>query len=215
MKKNGIVLLITLFFIFSISIIILKNLDDSQNFIEEVNLDHSLSQLKLTNENLKDEIINLTFNYKENIDELLEVTTFGIPFSYGDLNLTIKLEEYFPSNCYLNDINSSEQLNNNCDRVVVENILYQYDFIEILNQLKPISNQAQLKYFLDTYYYKTKDEQILTIGNNFDFIKIDTNSSKRYLDCNYELNTYSLNSSCSFIYELNSKELLSFNFVLK
>ncbi|MEA3383985.1 MAG: hypothetical protein U9Q20_04850 [Campylobacterota bacterium] len=215
MKKNGIVLLITLFFIFSISIIILKNLDDSQNFIEEVNLDHSLSQLKLTNENLKDEIINLTFNYKENIDELLEVTTFGIPFSYGDLNLTIKLEEYFPSNCYLNDINSSEQLNNNCDRVVVENILYQYDFIEILNQLKPISNQAQLKYFLDTYYYKTKDEQILTIGNNFDFIKIDTNSSKRYLDCNYELNTYSLNSSCNFIYELNSKELLSFNFVLK
>ena len=214
MRKNGIALLITLFFISTISIIILKNLSDSESFIEEVAFDSSLSQLKLTNKNLKDEIINLVFRYKENIDQLLEITSLGVPLSYGDMNLSITLDEYFIPNCYLNDINTTEQLNEKCDETIVENIAYQYDFIETLRQYKPIKNQNQLNYFLNIYKQKTKDDKISLINENFGYIAPDINDTKRYIKCNCDLNTYSLNSSSEFIFEINSKKIVSFEFTL-
>ena len=214
MKKDAIALLITLFFILAISVIILKNLDDSKSFIEEVSFDSSLSQIKLTNKNLKDEIINIVFTYKEQLDELLEVASIGIPFNYGDINLSITLNEYFIPDCYLNDINSTEQLNENCDEITVGNILYRYEFIDTLKQYKPIKNQNQLNYFLDDYRNKTKDYKIYLSTESFGYTKEDTNTTKRYVKCNYSLNTNGLKSSSEFIFETTSKKIVSFEFVL-
>ncbi len=214
MKKKGIVLLITLFFISAISVIILKNLDDSQKFIEEVSFDSSIAQVQLTNQNLQDEIINIVSSNKEHIDELIEITSLGIPFNYGDINLSITLEEYFLPNCYLNDINTTEQLNEKCDETIVENITYQYDFIETLKQYKPIKNQNQIDYFLYIYKQKTKDEKISLVNENFSYIPHDTNGTKRYIKCNYQLNTNGIGCSSNFIFEVDSKKIVSFDFML-
>ncbi len=86
--------------------------------------------------------------------------------------------------------------------------------MEIVKKYKPILNQNQLNYIVKQYIKTTKDENILKVKDQFDLINVELNSSKRYIQCNYNLNTNSLTSSSEFIFEINTKEMLSFEFIL-
>jgi hypothetical protein len=215
MQKRAIVLLITLFFISAISILILKNLNDSEQFIQEVSCDTTLTQLKLTSTNIQDEIVNLINKNKNNIDSILEITSSGIPFGYGNINLSLILEQYFIPECYLNDINYTNNVNKQCGDDIANEILYPYDFVTILSKYKPISNQQQIDYFIRDYQYQTKDDEINDIKEQFGFIKQDINETI-YLKCSYNIVVQNSDASSNFIFKLDGNNtVVSFDFSLR
>jgi hypothetical protein len=212
-NRKAVVLLITLMFISTISILILKNLSDSEEYIKEVSADLSLLQVKITNENIKDEVLKLTNIYKEDIDEILSVASIPIPFNYGNVISSITLEDYIFRECYLNDIKTNDDLLSKCSTEIIDNISYPYDFIEILNTYKPFKNQKQIDYFIKNYQFKTRDKKIELIKNDFGFIKGITNntesvSEERYILCKYTISVESIKAIGMFIFKLGSKDIV-------
>lgn len=210
--KKAVVMLITLFFILSITLIIIKNLDDSNEFIKEINVDKYFTQLKVTDQNFKDEIFELIKKHKDNIDDILEVTSLGIPFNYGDLNLTVVLQEYTVPECYLNDIKKEQTLYDICNAETVDQIMFQYDFRELLDQYKPLNSQDQIDYFISEYKQLTKDDQIDEIVNSIGYIKplsaSDSNSTdNRYLEFTYSGKVQDSNITGKFIFDLNNLKI--------
>jgi hypothetical protein len=205
--KKAVVMLITLFFVTSISLIIIKNLDDSNKFIEEIGLDPFLTQLNLTDTNFKDEIIELVSKNKENIDEVLEVTSLGIPFSYGDLNLTVILEDANLPECSINDIKAAEQISDsNCSEDIIESILYEYDFKELLNKYQIFVNQEQIDFFFKEYKQLTKDDTVDQIKDLITYIKpFNESSNNKYLRFRYSGLFQDKNISGEFIFDLESQ----------
>ena len=205
MKKQSIVLLITLSFITAISLIMLKNLNDSEKFIKEVSFTSDLAQIKIAHSNIQDEIIKYLNKNKDKsdiIDGIIEIVEMGIPLEYGDLSVTFNLDDFAPLDCYLNDIKTVEQLTTKCGEEMVDNITYPYEFIDKLKKYKPFSSKYQIDYFLDDYIQDTKDDKIYLVKNDFEFLKIDSNSSFRYLECNYDISLENIESSGKFIFKL-------------
>ncbi|MEA2050796.1 MAG: hypothetical protein U9O56_08710 [Campylobacterota bacterium] len=218
MKQKGIALLITLFFISSISLIILKNLSDSEQFIDQSSLNSSLTQLKLTKNNIEEEVLGLTSKYNDNIDELIEVASIGIPFEYGDINISIMLDNYFQNGCLLSKINTQEDLLNLCGETIVENISYSYDFIELLKKYNinnPIKNKKQLEFFLDEYINETKDDKIVLVKDSFNYEKFDYNESVSYIQCIYNINHQGLDANGEFIFKLGEEKTKYSQFILE
>ena len=221
MQKKSIVLLITLFFITTISLIIMKNLEDSNKLIQTSNLDMTLTQLNISNQNIDQEVIKLLKDHSEDIDEILDITSLGVPFEYNGIDTIITINEFIPNQCNINDINNSQDLENRCDDNILNNILYKYDFVRLLkkyrllNKSKRIETKQQLEFFITKYIQETQDDKIHLITNELNFIKIDSNESKRYLFCNYDLSFQDLNVTSSFIYELETKDILNKQYLLK
>ncbi len=221
MKKKGVVLLITLFFITAISVLILKNLDDSEKFIDEVSQDVSLTQINITNKNVQDEVIKLVNKYHDNIDELLEISSLGIPFDYGDIKLFIKIEDYEFKDCNLNDVSNTEQLYSKCSTFTTENILYSYEFIEQLKKYKPkdgFKNQKQIEFFLDKYKLSTKDEKIDEVRENLEFLKMPDSetTSIRYLKCSFNIDIDNIKAISEFVFKVGQTKIEdnTFNLIL-
>jgi type III secretory pathway component EscR len=217
-KKSGIVLLITLFFIFSISILILKNLQDHEQFLNESSLETTLIQMQMSSENIQNEVKSLVKKYKENIDEIINITSNGIPFDYGNIRLNIILDIYDVNRCDLNSIKFDQPFYEQCEQNIIDNISYQYDFIRLLKQYRnnyhKFSSQDQIDYFINDYKNKTKDENIDNIKNDFTFLKADENTT--YLKCSYEmlLNSNTINGIFVFANDNNQSNKV-FNLTIK
>ena len=208
-RKSGIVLLITLFFIFSISILIMKNLDDHTQFIDESEFETTLIQAQISSKNVENEIISLVKKYYDNIDEILDITSKGIPFDYGNIKLNIVLEDYGDSTqCDLNDINDSLPLVGQCEQYIVDNISYPSDFTELLkdykNKYEDFKNQDQVDYFLDDYKYQTRDENIENVQEDFTFLSVDDNAS--YFQCDYEMLINSNTINGTFVFDAKGNQ---------
>ena len=203
-QKKGVVLLITLFFITAISILILKNLDDSNQFIKEVSHDTALTQINITNKNVQDEVIKLVNNYQDNIDELLEISSNGIPFNYGDIQLFIKIEEYYPKDCNLNEIKNPDDISAKCISIG-DNISYPYDFMQVVKKYKPkngFENQKQLEFVIDKYKLSSRDDKIDIVKDNFGFFTIPLDQYSRYLTCSFDININNIKATSEFVFKL-------------
>ena len=209
-RKSGVVLLITLFFITSISILILHNLEDNEKFIEESKFETDMMQLKITSQNIENEVMSLVKKYSDNIDNIVEITSMGIPFDYGNIKLNLTLDYYTVAQCNINDINFSVLLNEQCDENIIDNISYEYDFLELLKGYKKkyskFTTQEQIDYFINDYKQQTRDEKIDTIKNDFAFLKLDEN--KTILQCNYEILINSNTTKGMFIFDTNQSKKL-------
>ena len=189
-NRSSIVLLITLFFIFSISLLIIKNLKDSDQFINESELETVLIQAKISSKNIENEVVSLVKKNNDYIDNIVEITSLGIPLEYGNIKLNLTLNYYeYEGKCNLSDFNISQALQEQCPLDIVDNISYQYDFLELLKSYKSkygkeFKSRYQVDYFIDDYIYQTRDETIDKIRENFSFLK-DTNST--FLQCDYEM----------------------------
>jgi hypothetical protein len=222
MQKKGVVLLVTLFFIMSISVLILKNLDDSNKFIKETTQDVSLVQIKITNQNVQDEVMKLVNNYKDNIDELLAIASSGIPFDYGNVKLFISIEEYIAEDCNINNIKTDEDLYKYCSEYTTDNISYPYEFINLLKEYKAqkyiFKNKQQVEYFLNKYKQITNDEKIDDIRGNFEVFNVpqdkDGQSTSRLLKCTYSINTNDANANAQFVFKLGEQKIQDDTFVL-
>ncbi len=213
MKKQSIVLLITLFFISSISIIILKNLDDSKKFIDSAVFDTTLTQLNISNKNIEEEVKKLINKNKDDIDNILEITSLGIPLSYHNIDILLTLDDYSDGNCNINTISKLKDLRLKCTDLV-DNIEYQDDFIRILNYYKPIENKKQFDFFIDKYINETQDNKINSILDSFSFLDLADTQDNRYLQCDYEIDYNNIKLKSSFIYNLNDQNTIYKQYVL-
>jgi hypothetical protein len=96
-RKKGIVLLITIFFISAISILILQNIKDTEQLLDNSSYNSDLSQVQITIQNIKDEIPKFLTKNKANIDIILEKASV-IPFKYGNVDLVLNIEDINGSN---------------------------------------------------------------------------------------------------------------------
>ncbi|MEA2019775.1 MAG: hypothetical protein U9N59_15150 [Campylobacterota bacterium] len=211
--KSAVVLLITLFFIISISTLISINLKEHEKFIDESKLETTLTQVQISSKNIESEIISLIRKYSDNIDEIIEITSNSIPFDYGNIKLNIVLDYYNIAQCNLNDINSSSPLNEQCEQDIVDNISYPYDFLELLDKYPKFKSQDQVDYFLDDYKYQTRDETIDNIKDNFAFL--DTDDNKTYLECNYKMLINLDKIDGVFVFAVDGNQTKLFNLTIR
>lgn len=216
MKKKGIILLITLFFISAISVLILKNLGDSEKFISEVSFDTKLTQFKIVNENVQQEIIKILNENKDYIDDILKEAQI-IPLRYGNVNLLIELVELPTKECNINNIKNVQDIVTQCNQDVSYNIENQYKFVEDLNKIRKdtnITNQQQLDYFIEEYKTGANDDQIDNISDKFSYISTDENAT--YLSCKYTILLDELSKANSyFIFKLDTDTPLANYFTLE
>ncbi len=216
MKQKGIVLLITLFFISAISVLILKNLDDSEKFIDESSYDTRLTQLKITKENVEVEIKNFINKNQDNIKENF-VEPLTLPFQFGNVNLIIDVSYLGETSCNINEIKSVVDILKKCGENIAYNILDKHIFVENLNKLNNdnnISTKEQLDYFIDEYKMSINDEQIDSIKNDFSFIPKDINAT--YIKCDYNVFIEEkLGGNGSFILKVGDTDTLTSSFVLE
>ena len=214
MRKKGIALLITLFFISAISLIILKNLDDTNKFMEDVELDTQLTQLKITNNNIKDEVIKLIKkNYKdeETLEEILAVTRGGIPFNFANIDLFIKLKKYYFPSCGLNGIKTIEKLTEKCGESLVNKINYPYEFVDIVKKYD-IKNQNQVEWVLDEYQNTTQDEDFTKVRKEFGYL-LEDEQKGQYFECKYSFKQNITKANCSFVFSINKSGIVKTEFV--
>jgi len=216
--KKGIVLLMTLMFITAISALILKNLDDSEQFFKVVDTDISLVQTKLLIDDTNREIMNFFKDNKNNMDTILENIPPSLPlYIIDDIIITINIEEYYPENYInINDINSTEKSED-----FIKYVDFKFRYFEILKkqlkEYKKITNQKQINNILDQYIMATKDDRILEFKDKLIYQKfnIDDNTSERFIKCSYDLDVKNISSSIDMIFEVGKNNFLSRDFYFR
>jgi len=214
-SKKSIVLLITIFFISAISVLILQNLDDTNQYLDEVNSQNSISQTQITIQNIMEEIPKYLKKNKDDIEKILENTEEGIPLSIGNINIFLTIKEATIADFYINDLTKEDIKSDE----FVNNISSEYEFLKIVNKYKEnnntYTNQKQINQIIKEYIKQTRDEDILKIKDKFTFIKKDKESTLIQCDCVLTINGEDIR--ISFIYDINAKDkvnpLKSFNLI--
>lgn len=206
MYKKGVVLLITLFFIMAITAIIAKNLKSTDEFIDEVAISSSLTQLHFTIENVNNQIAQIIkqINDKGILDEILS-SLDTIPLNYGNVKILLDMEQYDATSYYnLNDVNLSKKT----DELFQQNVLSQYDFFEVyLKKYKKeygeFKNKRQISYFIEEYQKNTKDDTIFNIKDKFTHIHSDLNTT--YISCDYLIDVQNIKSQVNMVFTADGK----------
>jgi hypothetical protein len=205
--KKGVVLLITLFFIMIILAIIAKNLEDTDEFMDEVGVNSSLSQLNITINNVNTQIMKIIKKIDEDghLDDVLSVIE-TIPLSYGNVKVLINLEEYNNEGSYnLYDKNESLRYKLSKfsdDSLFNENIIDKYTLENMLIKNKP-TTKKQINFIIENYQKETRDDMIHNIKDNFTYIINDSNST--YLNCNYTVDINNIKSDVNMIFTADGK----------
>jgi len=205
MNKKAIVLFMTLIFIVVISTLIVYHLEQYQNFIQRLSLEHKLTQLKLTHENIKTQISKLLKQNKKNLNEILNILDEPLIFSYGNIDVTLQLQSFVPPPCNLNQIDPNKILSQQCSDDIVSNIEYEYDFMQLLSKYKTnyakFSSNAQIKFFLDDYILQTQDQKIKNIASLLGFL----DASKNYIKLDYTITQENTKSYSTILFDENIK----------
>ena len=200
--KKAVVLLLTLFFITAISALILKNLSDTETFLEEQNYIINNTQVLITIKNTQNEVSKLISKYKESIDEALEneILKESIPLKIKDLELDFLVNKY--DKVDINEIKIK-------DSTVVEELFLEYNifdyelFKEIYLKKFPIKENKletskQLDDIITTYIIKSYNNDILKIKDKLGFFKSE--------DLYELIINVKYNSSKAFAYYLLKKD---------
>jgi len=213
MKQKGIVLLITLMFIASISLLILKNLDDSEKFFKIVNTDSSLVQTKSLITNTNQQIMKFFKDKSDNLDDILEQIPSTIPLQLSpNIKVILHISEFYDAD-YIN-INDINQTKNDVD--FIKYVDFKYVYFDILNkylkQYKHISNHRQIEYILNQYINETRDTRILKLQNKLIGYKIQNNQQQRYIQCDYVVSVNNISSQSKIIFEVGKLKYKYYKF---
>jgi hypothetical protein len=205
--KKGVILLITLFFIMAITAIIVKNLQDTEEFIDEVAVNSSLSQLNITINNVNSEIMRVVkkINDEGNLEDILS-SLETIPLNYGNVKVLINLEEYTNDGKYnLYDANASfiyklDRFSD--DQMFTQNVIDKYTLENMFMKQKP-TNKRQIDFVIDNYIKETRDDVIVNVKENFVYHTMDTNST--YINCKYKIDINNIKSDVNMIFAIGGK----------
>jgi len=202
--KKGVVLLITLFFITSISLLILKNLDDTDSFLEKQNYSLSNTQILIAIKNTKNEVAKLLIENKDIIDRVLEneFSETLIPLKVNDLDIEFGIKKY-------EKININEMRNK--DSKVVKNLLlsnnvFSYELFKdiyedkLQNKDNIVETSKQLNDIINTFIIRNDSEEILRIREDLGFLKAED-----LYELNIKVKYNSVVSSAYYILKNNGK----------
>lgn len=160
--KKAIVLFISLLFIAAISLLILKNLEDTDSYVSEQNSKFSKTQIMFYINNAKDEIAGVLNFVKLNSDEdkqrevLKDYVGVNFPIIMEDAKITIRLEEYDKYNINLLKEKDEKKYENFKDFLVRESI-YNFEGLQEV-YTEEVKNSKQLDFILEEFEkesYKT------------------------------------------------------------
>ena len=212
--KKGVVLLITLFFITAISALVLKNLDDTDKFLEKQNHILNNTQILISIKNSQTEVSEMISKYKEEIDKLLEddsIITF--PLNIEELLISFTLKSYNKI-----DINKvKEEESTAVQDLFSENDIFDYSlFVDIYKEelkieelqesdTKDISvvTNKQLDAIIYSFIIRSENQKIEQIRDDLGFISgnglYELNVNLEYLGTN-SIAYYILNEKGEVLY---------------
>lgn len=176
--KKSIVLLVSLLFITAISALILKNLDDTNEYISEQNYKLNKAQLLMMVKNAQTEASKFIKKYPDDLPPLE-----GIPFSIKDIDLQLSLVEYdkYDLNLLRNSKTQEDRkkyepiqeffLDNSVDGF--ENLQY------LLKGAPKLQNSKQVDDIIITFIEQTYSDDILKIKDRLGFLS-SSNEGKLY-----------------------------------
>ena len=177
--KKAIVLFISLLFIAAVSLLILKNLEDTDSYVSEQNSKFSKTQIMFYINNAKDEIAGVLNSVKLNSDEdkqrevLKDYVGVNFPIIMEDAKITIRLEEYDKYNINLLKEKDEKKYEYFKDFLARENI---YDFERLQNivsENNQVKNMKQLDFILEKFEKESYNTDISKIKDYIGFQEYD------------------------------------------
>ena len=169
--KKSIVLLISLFFIAAVSLLILKNLEDTDSYINEQNSKFTKTQIIFLINNAKDEVSKiLSQNQGNDISSYLDV---DYPIVLKDAKIIVTLKKYDKYN--INLLKSKDEKDYvYLKKFFVENGVYDTEtFKYLMKDKQDINNYTQLNDLLVSVKKESSDKRILDLKDYLGFIKFD------------------------------------------
>ncbi len=206
MMKKSIILLSTLFFISTISILILDNMNNTNSLLEESNADFINTQAMLSINNYKNEIGKLLIKHKSIVEEKLPLS---IPLNIKNISALISLKKY--DRIYdINTIISNKEENNKDIKEFfsIHNIDYDSfayflkNYMNSMYKVNKINSFKQIDKIIEEYKKSVDNNDIETIKDSLGFIKHTKKSNLIF--CNLDLKIANKTFASEFIYDLNT-----------
>ena len=217
--KKSIVLLISLFFISALSLLIIKNLEDTNSFLEEKNHKINRIQVLTSLENIQVEISKIFKNNKDNIDDMIsELNSEYIPISIKDVLISFTVTEYDKVNINLlsnkdsKDYEDVIKLFNEYEISNFDTFKYVYTTIENeyknanLTNMNFVKNNKQIDDIMNIVIKETYNNEILNIKNELGFIEESENEKlyELFVKVNY------LNDFAKAYYIINNEGVVKY-----
>jgi hypothetical protein len=196
LNKKAIVLFITLFFIIAFSILIMKNLDDTDKYIQQSEYQSNINQVLISIKNTQEQFSNLLSKHTNKIKDILEEEgsiSGKIPLSQKELNITFNIKDYDKV-----DVNIQKGKENKALRDLFnDNGVYDYAyFVDIYHQkvTDKIKNNKQLLDIINNFIIKTNNYQIKRIENQLGFL-----TSQDMYELDIEATYYEAKARASYV----------------
>ncbi len=169
--KKSIVLLISLFFIAAVSLLILKNLEDTNSYVNEQNSKFSKTQMMFLLNNAKDEISKaLAQNEGNDLSSFLDL---NYPIMIQDAKIIVRLQEYDKYNINLLKKTDEKEYVHIKDFFQRNGIYDIETFRYLMKDNEDIENYKQLDELLNSFAQQTYKNDILELKDYLGFIKFD------------------------------------------
>jgi hypothetical protein len=193
--KKGIILFTTLLFIIALSVLIVKNLAITDEFITISSKNANIKQLEITIKDINSEILKL---FKDKDVKILSDFPQTIPFDYGNVRVELQLEEY-SKKTYKLDNKLSKNIDSYFTGFINQNVL-----LEVIKD-KNITNQKQVDFVIDEYINTTNDYKILEIEEQLTYLDLNNSS---YVSCKYHLDIDGLQADVAMLFVPNTKGIV-------
>lgn len=170
--KKSIVLLISLFFIATLSLLILKNLKDTDSYLSEQNAKFTKTQILFYINNTKDEVSKV---FSKNLDReaLKEYVGLEFPLFIQDAKITMRLEEYDKYNINLLGEKDEKKYEFFKD-FLIRNDIYDIDILrENFLENNKIKNSKQLDFLLEKFQKESYTSDIFKVKDYIGFMNYD------------------------------------------
>tara|TARA_B100001063_G_scaffold246908_1_gene288448 strand:- start:8796 stop:9470 length:675 start_codon:yes stop_codon:yes gene_type:complete len=217
--KQSIVLLISLFFISSLSILIIKNLEDTNFFLEEKNFKLNRAQIITSLNNIQIEISEILKNNKDYVDDIIPELNFEyIPIKIKNILISFTVTKYDKVNINLlsskNSMDYEEVTNLFSDYQISDFDTFRYVYKTIEDEYKNnniksktfVKNNKQIDAIMDIFQKQTYNNEILNIKDKLGFIKKNENEKlyELFVKVNY------LNDFAKAYYILNEEGVVKY-----
>lgn len=169
--KKSIVLLVSLFFITALSLLILKNLKDTDSYLSEQNAKYIKTQMLFYINNSKEEISRvLSLNLEK--DALKEYIGLEFPIIFQDAKITMRLEEYDKYNINLLNEKDEEKYKY-FKEFLISNQIYDVEVLKNILDMQKIKNTKQLDFLLENFEKESYTSETSKVRDFIGFMNYD------------------------------------------